>query len=349
MQEFVHRLWYQRHPLAYLLLPLSGLFWLISTIRRALFALKLKKQVQLSVPVIVVGNITAGGSGKTPTVIYLIELLRRHGYKPGVISRGYGVKFEGTREVKPTSLASEVGDEPAMIAARTQVPMVVGAKRVDAANALLANYDVDVIICDDGLQHYALGRNIEIAIIDGQRRLGNGWLIPAGPLREGPKRLNSVDFVIANGGEAQSGEFAMALEPDTLLPVAPQAPLQAALQDSDSVNRDNTVNYVTPKVGDKVAAMAAIGNPQRYFDTLTKLGYRVTQQQAFEDHQAFDFKELDDLAGDLPLLMTEKDAVKCREIQSKNWWYLPVNAKLSAEFDQQIIERLTKVAQNKKG
>lgn len=341
MQDFVHRLWYQKHPLAWLFLPLSGLFWLISFLRRQLFRLGLKPQTHLSVPVVVVGNITAGGSGKTPTVIYLIGLLRKHGYKPGVISRGYGVKFSGTREVLSSSLACDVGDEPAMIASRTGVPMMVGAKRVDAARDLLAKHDVDVIICDDGLQHYALGRDIEIAIIDGQRRLGNGWLMPAGPLREGPKRLKSVDFVITNGGEAKQNEISMTLVADDLLPVS--GAQDPALSDTTPLSEH------MPHTGDKVVAMAAIGNPERYFETLTQLGYQVIQSRGFEDHQDFVQSELDELAGGSPLLMTEKDAVKCREMKSENWWYLPVNAKLSAEFDQQLIERLQKAVQDKKG
>ena len=168
MQSWVNKLWYKGHWIRYVLWPLSLLFRLITGVRRQLFKLRVKQAIKLPVPVIVVGNITVGGSGKTPMVIYLIELLRKQGFKPGVISRGYGVEIDGVRAVLPVDSADSVGDEPAMIVARTQVPMVVGAKRVDAAQKLLADFDVDIIISDDGLQHYQLARDIELVILDGE-------------------------------------------------------------------------------------------------------------------------------------------------------------------------------------
>ncbi|WP_137226834.1 tetraacyldisaccharide 4'-kinase [Shewanella sp. MEBiC00475] len=330
MQQLIHRIWYQGHQAKWFLLPLSGLFWLISTIRRALFNYGFKHAQVLPVPVIVVGNITAGGSGKTPTVIYLIELLRQHGYKPGVISRGYGVNIDGVAAVNINAKASDVGDEPAMIVARTQVPMVVGSKRIAAAQTLLADFDVDVIISDDGLQHYALGRDIEIALVDGERRYGNHCLLPAGPLREGLWRLNSVDFVINNGGPALNGEVLMTLEP-------------AALCQVDSNLHDEFSQQHS------VVAMAGIGNPQRFFNSISQLGYEVVQTIEFTDHQAFDPKQLNELSVQHSLLMTEKDAVKCRDFAQSNWWYLPVNAKLNSEFDHAMLSRLRQVAQTKKG
>ena len=330
MQQLIHRIWYQGHQAKWLLLPLSGLFWLISTIRRGLFRFGLKQAQVLPVPVIVVGNITAGGSGKTPTVIYLIELLRQHGYKPGVISRGYGVNIDGVMAVNHHAKACEVGDEPAMIVARTQVPMVVGASRVSAAQALLSEFDVDVIISDDGLQHYALGRDIEIALVDGERRYGNHCLLPAGPLREGLWRVNSVDFIINNGGPAYDGEVLMTLEP------APLCQINSLLHHEFSQQ-------------DSVVAMAGIGNPQRFFSSISQLGYKVVQTVEFADHQTFDAKQLNALSVQHSLLMTEKDAVKCRDFAQSNWWYLPVNAKLNSEFDHALLSRLQQVAQTKKG
>lgn len=331
MQDFINKVWYQQHPAKWLLWPLSVLFGLISYCRRLAFRWGWKAQYHLSVPVIVVGNITAGGSGKTPMVIHLIELLRANGYRPGVISRGYGGQFTGVQFVHVGAHARDVGDEPAMIVARTHVPMVVGAKRIDAAQYLLSNSDVNVIICDDGLQHYPLARDIELAIVDGQRRLGNGLLLPAGPLREGAWRLDTVDFVVINGGVASETEYLMTLTPDVLRPVGDADPATA------------------PAITDKVVAMAGIGNPQRFFNTLTELGYQLRHQQAFADHQAYVLPELQLLAGSSPLLMTEKDAVKCREFAQENWWYLAVNAKLSPQFDEQLLNRLHDVVAAKQG
>ncbi|MGL4447036.1 tetraacyldisaccharide 4'-kinase [Shewanella sp.] len=331
MQALVNKIWYQGHPLRWLLLPFSGLFALVTALRRGLFRLGIKAQTTLPVPVIVVGNITVGGSGKTPTVIYLVELLRANGFTPGVISRGYGADIQGVRPVLAGASAADVGDEPAMIVARTGVAMVVGAKRVDAARMLIAHYGVDVIICDDGLQHYALGRDIELVVIDGQRGLGNQHLLPAGPLREGPWRLTQVDFVVVNGGPAASDQFAMHLLPSAIHAV-----------------KDNRVKTDVDKT-QPVVAMAGIGNPQRFFDSLQSQGYRVAYSHGFDDHQAYDKKQLCDLAKGHPLLMTEKDAVKCRDFAQENWWYLAVNAKLSPQFDEQLLYRLHEVVAAKQG
>ncbi|MEO3735182.1 tetraacyldisaccharide 4'-kinase [Shewanella baltica] len=333
MQALVNKIWYQGHPLRWLLLPLSWLFAVITYVRRALFRLGIKSQTVMPVPVIVVGNITVGGSGKTPTVIYLIELLRQHGFTPGVISRGYGVDIQGVKTVNLGASAAEVGDEPAMIVARTQVPMVVGAKRVDAANALIAEFGVNVIICDDGLQHYALGRDIELVVIDGQRGLGNGLLLPAGPLREGAWRLDAVDFIVNNGGPAAKGQFEMQLAPTEVKPVK-----------CDLTSGEYSFDKSQPLV-----AMAGIGNPARFFESLRAQGYQLALCQGFDDHQPYDKTQLRDLAQDLPLLMTEKDAVKCRDFAQENWWYLAVNAKLSPQFDEQLLARLREVAAAKQG
>ncbi|MFS1423319.1 tetraacyldisaccharide 4'-kinase [Shewanella sp. 10N.286.48.B5] len=329
MQALVNKIWYQGHRAKWLLLPLSALFGLISSVRRWAFKLGFKQAQVLDVPVVIVGNITAGGSGKTPTVIYLINLLRQQGYTPGVISRGYGVNIDGVKTVKATDNAADVGDEPAMIVARTQVPMVVGAKRIDAAKQLLSETNVDVIISDDGLQHYALARDIEINIVDGQRRYGNQCLIPAGPLREGLWRLNSIDWVLNNGGVVQGNEVAMSLTPAALKPVKP-----------------NSTQHWQPQAA---IAMAGIGNPQRFFDSLSLQGFSLAETKAFEDHQAFDENELKQLSKQHPLIMTEKDAVKCRDFAQDNWWYLPVNAKLNTEFDTAFLNRLNQVIKDKQG
>ncbi len=326
MQGFVNRLWYGKSSLVtgfitLLLLPLSGLFYLISAIRRLLFRLGISKAIRLPVPIIVVGNITVGGSGKTPTVIYLIELLRKHGYSPGVISRGYGVQFDGIRVVLPDMPPSEVGDEPAMIVARTQVPMVIGRDRVAAAQQLLAEGNVDIIISDDGLQHYRLARDIELLILDGERRLGNGYLLPAGPLREGAWRQKQVDFTLVNGEQCRDDEFVMSLSPAAFLPVA----------------IENTAKF---KLESNAVALAGIGNPQRFFNTLTQMNIQVLGQYSFDDHQAFCLQDIQAIAADNQVLMTEKDAVKCRKFALQNWWFLPVDAKIDSKFDRQLLAML---------
>ncbi|WP_417761137.1 tetraacyldisaccharide 4'-kinase [Shewanella sp.] len=325
MEALVNRIWYQNHWAKWLLWPLSWLFALISAVRRGLFRLGVKPVEQLPVPVLLVGNITVGGSGKTPMVIYLVELLRQHGYQPGVISRGYGSEQQHPRLVNVGSSASDVGDEPAMIVQRTQVPMAVGQDRIATAKCLLAAHAVDIIISDDGLQHYRLGRDIELVVVDGQRQLGNGMLLPAGPLREGAWRLASVDFVVENGASEDTEQrYAMQLQAGDVQPLSGYAVLTAK----------------------QVKAVAGIGNPQRFFDTLTQLGYDVAQTQCFADHHPYCAADFEGAANGLPVIMTEKDAIKCRTFTLDNCWFLPVNAQLSANFSAQLLAKVaTAVAQ----
>ncbi|QSX32395.1 tetraacyldisaccharide 4'-kinase [Shewanella avicenniae] len=328
MEAFVNRIWYQNHWLKWLLWPLSWLFGLISGVRRQLFRIGLKPVEQLPVPVLLVGNITVGGSGKTPLVIYLIELLRQQGYHPGVISRGYGSEQQQPRIVSTQALAKEVGDEPAMIVARTQVPMAVGQDRIATAKLLLAEHKVDIIISDDGLQHYRLGRDIELLVLDGKRQLGNGMLLPAGPLREGKWRLSTVDFIVENGAKQDSPtRFAMQLSADKLQPL----------------QRDNSPSC-EPK---RIKAIAGIGNPQRFFDTLTELGYDIAQTKIFADHHPYSAADFAVNEAELALVMTEKDAIKCREFTLKNGWYLPVDARLSDEFSAQLLAKVANVVAQK--
>lgn len=351
MQQLVHRIWYQRsHPLRWLLVPLSGLFALISSLRRLLFRLGIKKSWQSPVPLIIVGNITAGGSGKTPMVLHLITLLSNAGYKPGVVSRGYGAQdLTKPKQVDEDSKAIDVGDEPAMIFARTQVPIVVGANRTQAIKHLLSCSEVNVIICDDGLQHYALKRDIELAIIDGKRALGNGLLLPAGPLRENSWRLNQVDFVVINGIKNDNYDwqhiirakksYSMTLETDGLHPVLT----------TKSIHGKHFDNIDIPLTGENIVAMAGIGNPQRFFDTLIQLGFKLNNTTEFDDHKAYELADIAPLSTDFPMVMTEKDAIKCRDFAQPNWWYLAVNATLDKEFDKKLLDKLAKVAANRQG
>ncbi|SHI14437.1 tetraacyldisaccharide 4'-kinase [Ferrimonas marina] len=322
MQAWLERAWQQGHPLLWLLAPLTALFVLISTLRRWAYRRGWLEQPELSVPLVVVGNISVGGNGKTPTVIYLVELLKRQGLRPGIISRGYGGKAEHyPLRVDSQTPAELCGDEPALMARRTGVPLAVGPDRVAAAQ-LLQN-EVDILISDDGMQHYRLARQLELAVVDGARRFGNGWRLPMGPLREPIARLSQCDWVVCNGGQPQRGEFLMTLEPAQWRRV----------QDDLAASPE----------GDWVA-MAGIGHPPRFFATLAELGTTPVACHSFADHQAYQRAELAALTQPgQSLVMTEKDAVKCRDFAQANWYYLPVTASLGADFDSQFMLKVKEV------
>lgn len=307
-------IWYKKSPLRWGLWPLAALFGLISGGRRWLYRAGWRHAYRSPLPVIVVGNLSVGGNGKTPVVIWLVEYLRQQGWRPAVVSRGYGGKAAHYPLcLAQTTTTAEAGDEPVLIMHRCQCPVVVSPKRAEAVRLLEQRGDVDIIITDDGLQHYALARDIELVVVDGARRFGNGCLLPMGPLREPLSRLATVSAVICNGGEAQAGEHAMQLMADVPRRVIDDAPLDHAL-------------------GPQVDALAGIGHPPRFFATLRELGYELVQAQGYPDHHPFDADELRARFGERPLLMTEKDAVKCREFAAENWWYLPVRAELPEAF-----------------
>ncbi|MDO6524713.1 tetraacyldisaccharide 4'-kinase [Motilimonas sp. 1_MG-2023] len=323
------KFWYRIDGITCLLWPLSWLFGLIAATRRFAFCQGWLKSVHVGVPTIVVGNISVGGNGKTPVVIGLCEWLTQLGYRPGVISRGYGGNAPHYPLLVDThTTGAQAGDEPVLIYHRTGCPVVVSPKRIEAAQYLIEHCHVNVIISDDGLQHYALQRDIEIVVVDGERRFGNGLLLPAGPLRESKKRLNSVDFVINNGADPQGNEFAMSLKPSTPKSVVGQ------------------VEFDADEVGKKVNACAGIGHPPRFFNTLKGLGFELVQQRAFADHHAFKQEEIQALEQQYPLFMTEKDAVKCRDFELKQAWYLPVSALIAAPFKEHFIMKLKEINQN---
>ena len=317
--------WYHQplHPLVACLLPFSCLFAMLAAVRRFLYRYQLLKTIHFSVPVVVVGNIVAGGTGKTPFVVWLVTWLREQGYRPGIVSRGVG----GQRQLKPRhitadDLAVNVGDEALLLAKNAQCPVVICVDRVAAVEALLKHHDCNIVISDDGLQHYRMGRQIEIAIVDGDRRFGNGYLLPAGPLREPVKRLDSVDFVVVNGGNGRN-EQSMRLESVEFVSVVDQTnvlPLNAFYQRT-------------------VHAVAGIGNPARFFDTLKKLGCMVVPH-SFPDHHLYDKQELE--FGDrCSILMTEKDAVKCVSFADERYWFLRVRANIENEqLKQAILKRI---------
>ena len=315
------------------LLLFAFVFSFLSYIRRTLYQFNVLKTQQLKVPVIVVGNISVGGTGKTPLVIWLVAQLKLAGYTPGIISRGFGAKHQSeVRAVYATSLASEVGDEPVLMAQRTHCPVFVSANRVLAGLALIqAHPKCDVLISDDGLQHYQLGRSVEIAVIDSERLFGNACLLPAGPLRESVARLKSVDIMVMNGVAPTKCALKNTLSKGLATQLTTQFNMQ--MQAGDFVNVAN--KHITASANDfkdkHIKAVAGIGHPARFFQHLTELGLSFTSQ-AYPDHYAFKANDFDLINNDI-VLMTEKDAVKCNGFThhrlAEQLWFLPVDAKLS--------------------
>jgi tetraacyldisaccharide 4'-kinase len=301
-------LWYRRHPARWLLWPLSLVYGLLTAVRRHLYRLGWLRSMRLPVPVIVVGNITVGGTGKTPLVVWLVEQLRARGWNPGIVSRGYGGHArKQPQAVTAQSNPDEVGDEPVLMARRLHCPVVVAPSRVAAARCLLAEQAVDIIVADDGLQHYALARDLEIAVLDAARGLGNGLLLPAGPLREPPARLRAVDVVVSHG--AAGAGWRMDLVPD-------------ALRRLDG----SATQPLSTWAGRTVHAIAGIGHPERFFASLRAAGL-VVRPHAFPDHHRF---RLEDIVfnDNIDVVMTEKDAVKCAPFAQARHWYLPVQARV---------------------
>lgn len=320
MSRWLQTQWYSLSAWHLVLIPLSWLFRLLTAVRRLSYKTGLLPAIRLPVPVIVVGNISVGGTGKTPLVIWLVENLRQQGFRPAIISRGYGGSAEAILSVHAESDAALVGDEPVLLARRSHCPVWIGHDRAATASALLAAHpQCDLIISDDGLQHYRLQRDVEIAVVDGERGLGNGRLLPAGPLRETGARLKTVDAVVVNGEDyAYPDAFAMQLKADAFRSVL------------DSGQTRSTADFA----GKSIHAIAGIGNPSRFFQQLRNLGLQF-KHQAFPDHHAFNAADLQSLYADA-ILMTEKDAVKCAAFAQQNWWYLPV----SAVVDQALIARI---------
>ncbi len=307
----IEQIWYQGGVAFILLLPLSWLFRALVTIRRWLYRSGWLTINHFPVPLIVVGNISVGGTGKTPFVIWLVDFLRSAGYKPGLVSRGYrGHATEWPQRVTVNSDPVQVGDEALLLVLRCRCPMVVAPNRVAAVTTLLQDYDCDIVISDDGLQHYAMGRDIEIVIVDGQRRFGNRQLLPAGPLREPVARLDDVDLVMVNGGEARDDEQKMTVVQSYLYNLVNPAKHKAC-----SLFKGKTVH-----------AIAGIGHPQKFFDLLNDLGIEVITH-TFADHHAYCDKELD-FGDGKPVVMTEKDAVKYARFidvnAASNYWALAI-------------------------
>lgn len=325
-EEKIRQRWYGSGPVQWWHSLGAKIFAFIVALRKKLYAVGLLKKHQLKVPVIVVGNITAGGGGKTPMVIWLSNHLKSLGYKPGIISRGYG----GSRKVEPMFVTANAnpnatGDEPLLMAKKTQLPVMVGKDRVKAAKALIKNYSVNVIVSDDGMQHMALGRDAEIVMIDAKWRTGNNLMIPAGPLREPLERLNSVDLVVFKGFVEKQHHYITVI---------------------DSIHQLNHVN-VNKDVADfrnkKVVAMAGIANPDSFFALLSAAGMAILKQP-LPDHHDFSATDFEPHQG-TDVLITEKDAVKCENLNLKNVWVVKIKLELPKNTTQALEGIIKQVMQ----
>ena len=318
LAQTLEQIWYGDDRPPWWTRPLAWTYGGLTGLRRAMYRRGWLRSVRLPVPVVVIGNLTAGGTGKTPLAIAVVEALRERGFTPGVVSRGYGGSQREPLLLGEGPNPSQVGDEPSLIRAQG-IPVAVGRDR-PAAAALLIGAGCDVIIADDGLQHYRLARDVEVCVIDAVRGFGNGRLLPAGPLREPLMRLVTSDLRVCNGGE-RTGAYSMRL----------QGSEACALT-------DDTCQALTAFTGQRVHAVAAIGHPARFFDSLRAYGI-LPIEHPFPDHHAFvpaDFH----FGDDMPVLMTDKDAIKCRRFAHAGWWRVPVRAALPAEFFEVLASRI---------
>ena len=315
-------IWYGGHWLAYPLLPLSWVYRLVIAARRAAYGTGLLETRRLPVPVIVVGNLTVGGTGKTPLVLWLARFLHRRGYRPGILSRGYGgAARDWPRVVPPQGDPRELGDEAVLMARRRVCPVAAGPDRIAAAQLLLEQAGCDIIVSDDGLQHYRLARDIEILVVDAARGLGNGRCLPAGPLREPGSRMRRVRLKVCNGG-ACFGAQRMDLVPGGL----------TSLRDATRIRSLASLRR------QRVTAVAGIGNPERFFSLLRRHGLHL-DERPYPDH--YRYRPVDTASWPPgPVVMTEKDAVKCLPFAGPDHWYLPVDAQLSAGFERQVSQEL---------
>ena len=324
--ELIQTAWRRKNALFYLVLvPLSWLFAAISALRRFAYKVNILKSYQLPVPVIVVGNINMGGNGKTPVVMWLVKQLRSNGYQPAVISRGYGGAAKLPTKVNADSEPSDVGDEPILIANKCACPVWVGANKVQVATELLKVHpEINILISDDGLQHYALQRDIEIAVTQPEQRTYKPRLLPAGPMRESLERLNTVDAIVCNGEKTKISEFEMQLVGEQFYNL-----LDPEIKSGAAYFKRKTIK-----------ALAGIGKPERFFEHLSQLGLAFASV-SFDDHHAFTAQDLANIDCDV-LIMTEKDAIKCRAFAKPHHWVLPVQAEIEEGLLILILNKLAK-------
>ena len=323
IQSWLNRIWYGRAAPPPWMRPLSRCYGAAAASRRYLYAKRLRRSTRMASPVVVIGNLSVGGTGKTPLVCWLVARLTELGFRPGVVTRGYGGFSKNARLIDFADDPKVVGDESILLARRTGGPVAIGRDR-PAASQLLINAGCDVVVSDDGLQHYALERDCEIVVIDGERRFGNGWLLPAGPLREPESRLACADAVVVNGGpKLLDGALRMRLEPGSALSV-----IGGAIQALDAF------------AGRSVHAVAGIGNPERFFSMLRAHGIEVAGHP-LPDHAQLQAADIS-FADERPVLMTEKDAVKCKGIAGPHHWYVPVTASFDGGESNVLLDIVTR-------
>jgi tetraacyldisaccharide 4'-kinase len=328
VENFFTNMWYNKSFISYLFLPLSFIYALVTYVRSFLFKLGVLKSYKCLKPVVVVGNISVGGNGKTPVVIAIVKYLQSKNLKVGVVSRGYKATPPSLPyEVSNSSTSNLCGDEPLLIFKKTNAYVVVDPIRSRACKYL--ENKVDVIITDDGLQHYALNRDIEIVVVDGKRRYGNGFYMPAGPLREGQSRLKNVDFIINNGGPTSANEYLMKLEPS----------------DPYALTK---FNDITLNKGCSVCAMAGIGDPSRFYKTVESLGYKVDSSISIGDHGLASIDDIKHNSKKQPLFITEKDMVKYDFSDCRNVYAVGIEANFSGEFLEKLYNSVKDLQQSKK-
>jgi tetraacyldisaccharide 4'-kinase len=322
VQSWLNRVWYDGAAPPWWLLPLSLIYGAAAGSRRYLYAKHWRRAIRISSPVIVIGNLSVGGTGKTPLVCWLVSRLTEMGFRPGVVTRGYGGSSRTVRLIGAADDPDIVGDEAILLARRTGAPVAIGRDR-PAASRLLVNTGCNVVVSDDGLQHYALARDCEIVVIDGDRRFGNGWLLPAGPLRESPGRMAGADAVVVNGGRALvDGALSMRLEAKSAVGLA-----------------GGTIKALNEFAGQSVHAVAGIGNPERFFNMLRSHGIEVIGH-ALPDHARFQAADIS-FDDQRPVLMTEKDAVKCAPLAGPRHWYVPVTASFPGAESKALLDIVT--------
>ena len=332
----LERHWQRVTPLSAALYPLSLVFRAVTALRRAAYLRGILRSERVGVPVVVVGNVSVGGTGKTPLVLWLAHCLQRHGVRPGIVSRGYGGSASDIRQVDAGADAAVVGDEPLLLARRSGCPVWIGRDRTAAARALLAAHpECNAIISDDGLQHYRLARDVEIAIVDGARGFGNGFLLPAGPLREPASRLATVDAIVVNGAPADDRARGVLSAISSA-----REPFAMRLEGSRFHNLHEPSRSVSAAhfADKRVIAIAGIGHPPRFFAHLATLGLEF-ERRAFPDHHRYVARDIDFPDADA-IVMTEKDAVKCAAFARPSHWVLPVDAAPDPQLGDLVLRKL---------
>ena len=330
LSHFIEKRWYSNPGLLYGLLPLEALFSVLSKKRRRKLEAKSQK---LPVTTIVVGNVSVGGTGKTPVLIALVNWLKSEGYSPGVVSKGYGRQTSENLFVKHSSTPEQVGDEPLLIFKETECAVIVGENRVESGRLLVSKKHCDVILTDDGLQDYSITRDMEIIIVDGLRNFGNGHLLPVGPLREPPERVQEADFVLVNGGFESSKHIVSQYIDEQKIFAASVIPIQL-----ENIKTNEVVCIEKLSEFGECIAVAGIGNPEKFYNTLSLLDVKFAKK-SFPDHYTFSESDFADIA-DKTIIMTSKDAVKCQGFARDNWWHLKISIDIPPKIIGEIKKRM---------